>query len=150
MYNNPYLFAVPPSWSPFSDHVILVRAAFLRTWKFGSRPSSHQSNRKAPEVTGRSWLCWSNCVVRDRKPGQRNKVATFLCISHVPQDKDSPEHVNQVIEFAPDKFPRMGTLLKDGEFSKGEFIMGNLNEILQKIQGTWGLMPNVGSLSNNL
>ena len=38
MYNNPYLFAVPPSWSPFSDHVILARAAFLTTWHFCSCP----------------------------------------------------------------------------------------------------------------
>ena len=28
-YHNSYLFAVPSSWSPFSDHDILVRTAFF-------------------------------------------------------------------------------------------------------------------------
>ena len=42
----------------------------------------------------------------------------------------------------------MGSLLKGGQFTEDKYIKGDLNKILQVIKGTWGLMPNVGSLSN--
>lgn len=71
----------------------------------------------------------------------------FLCILHVPQvnDKDNEEHVNHVIEFGPNELPRMGTLLEGGEFM---IMKENHISDLSSIKGNWGLMPNVGSLSN--
>ncbi|KAF8701188.1 hypothetical protein AX14_000533 [Amanita brunnescens Koide BX004] len=57
-------------------------------------------------------------------------------------DKYSKDRRDDVITFDPPKLPQIGTLReKPGEFSKGDYVQGDLKQVLNQIKGTWTLRP---------